>query len=70
MYVFVCMLFIGYNIMPRRVVEYCIYISCYNMIIIIGIFIINIIFIIQGKLLYIYFIKGITGNGIINYKYV
>jgi len=46
MYVFVCMLFIGYNIMPRRVVEYCIYISCYNIIIICGIFIINIIFII------------------------
>jgi heme/copper-type cytochrome/quinol oxidase subunit 1 len=37
LYIFVCMLFIGYNIMPRRVVEYCIYISCYNSIIIIGI---------------------------------
>lgn len=37
LYIFVCMLFIGYNIMPRRVVEYCIYINCYNSIIIIGI---------------------------------
>ena len=42
-YILLCMLFIGYNLMPRRVVEYYIYINCFNYIILVGILLFNVI---------------------------